>query len=165
MYSIDKKDLKDHNGRYRTQSLFYETNHSEMEAMLSLKDYNFKKNDKIYYSLKLIYLSYEDITEYQFALDVFGSWKHWNRIKSNALLAPYIQEWADELEVKIRSNAIRAMVKTAASEGSKGISAAKWLADRKWQSKDSKKEATHNKKIEKKIKLEIKDDAERLGIH
>jgi len=166
MFSIDKKDLKDNNGRFRTQSLFYETNNSNLDSVLTLKDYNLKNDDKIYYSLKLIYLSYSDITEYQFALDVFGSWKHWNRIKGNALISPFVEEWADELEVKIRSEAIRAMVKTATTEGAKGISAARWLADRGWQPKGKDKATKEkDKRTDKKIRLEVKDDAQRIGIH
>ena len=78
------------------------------------------------------------------------------------------EEWEEELEIKIRSEGIRALVHTATEEGAKGTTAARYLADKGWLSKrgrPSKEELAGEKKERTRIMDEITEDAKRLGIH
>jgi len=169
MFNIeDKSILKDKMGRYRTQSLFYEQNNSELDAIFTLKDYDYTIHGVNYPSLKKMYLEIADITEYEFSQIVFGSWKHWQRICNNAVLKIYVEEWREELEVKIRSRAIRAIYETAKDAGSKGTTAAKYIADGGWKGKrgrPSKEEIAREKKIALGIDKELDEDADRMGVH
>ena len=155
-------------GRWRTQSLFWEIRSENLEPLFTLKDYDHEVDGVVYPSLKLIYMSYLDTTEYEFAIEVFGSWKAWQKISSNQDLKVFIDEWRAEMEVKIRSLALRSLLETARNEGSKGTAAAKYITEKGWEKtkgKSSREEVEREKKIQSMITDDIRDDAERLGIH
>src|SRR5690554_1234851 len=129
--SFDQSQLRDTIGNFRTLSLFFETNITDYEPLYTLKDDNHEVNGKVYPSLKRVYLSFDDPTEWEFVEAVFGNWRHWEKILGNKKLREYIDQWRYELEIKLRSQAIREMVK----QSSKKDSAAKWLAEGQWKGK------------------------------
>ena len=160
MISRDKMLTSD--GRPITQSLFLEMGYTE-HSVYTLKDDDYDYNGKVYPSLKRLYLELEDTTEYDFATQYLLGWKHWQRITENKGLAPHIQEWRDELELKLRSRAVKQMLQLA-SEGS--YQASKWLADRGWDTRaagrPTKSEKEKHAKINERIKDEYGADVHRL---
>lgn len=160
-YETDDNPLRDTIGNFRTQSLFLETNNTENKAMFTLKDDPYTKNGVTYPSLKRIYLSYDDPTEWQFVMDVFGNWRHWERICGNKILRAYVDQWRMEHEIMLRSKGVRAVVGLAQDKES----AAKWLAEGKWKGsrgRPSKEEVEKQKKIEAGLEAELNDHWERL---
>lgn len=165
MYSRDQ--LVDKMGRYLTQGLFYETRSEGYSPLFTLKDYDYQVGSVTYISLKRLYLEIADPTEYKFATEVFGNWNQWLAITNSGMLMEYITKWREELEIKLASLAINAMINTAITEGSKGTAAAKYVAERGWSqlSNKTKKEDKRIKQIEDSISASVKDDLQRLGIH
>lgn len=160
--------FKDTGGKWLTLALFWEERHPKYEPSFTLKDYDIERDGKQLPSLKHIYLSFEDPTEYSFATEVLGGWEHWQALCDSYKLKPYIAKWRDELEIKLRSTAIRAMVNSAKVDGSKGLSAAKYLAEKGWEKKrgrPSKDEVEKERKIAAGVSKEIADDLARMGIH
>src|SRR5690625_4311210 len=103
-----KKDVSkflDVNGQPLTQSLFLEIGYSTKYAIYTLKDYDHEYKGKIYPSIKHLYLDEEDPTEYVFANKYFMSWSHWKRVRENKVLQLHINEWREELEIRLRSMA------------------------------------------------------------
>lgn len=154
--------MLDSMGKFRTQSLFLELGYGA-EAVFTLKDQDHTHDGKIYLSMKRLYLEHEDPTEYEFATTVLLGWKHWQRMCENKIIRKHIDEWRDELEVKLRSQAI----KDAIQEAKKGhFQAAKWVADRGWSTKGAgrptKAETERQKKIEERIEDEYKGDVVRM---
>lgn len=125
---VDKAKMLDTSNRPITQGLFLEMGYSEF-ALYTLKDNDHVYKDKEYPSIKRIYLEMEDTTEYEFANMYFLGWKHWARICENKMIRVHIDEWREELELKLRARAIKQMVDLA-NTGS--YQASKWLADRGW---------------------------------
>lgn len=123
-----RSQMLDTSGRPITQSMFLEIGYSDA-AIYTLKDVDHEYNGKVYPSLKRLYLLEEDPTEYEFAVKYLLGWKHWQRICENKLIRRSINEWREELEIKLRSRAVREMVKSS-SNGK--IVASKWLADKGW---------------------------------
>ena len=166
-YPEHKKILKDVQGRYRTQSLFKEFYLKDIDPLWTLKDEDTQGNLP---SLKKLYMDLEDPTEYQFALEAFGSWQHWIKIKSSAAIKTFIEDWAIELEVALRSKGIR-LVAQEALNGKSKFNAAKFLAEGQWRKTDhkrgrpSKEEVVRELKIAAKLDSEIGEDAARLGLH
>lgn len=168
--------MKSTNGRRILRSLFIETASESVkdlevsEPIFTVKDYNVVKKGKFYWSLKNIYFSYNHVPgfEYEFALDVFGEWEHWNMLAdSGDIIKQYIDAWRDEMAIKIQAKALEALALTAISEGSKGTPAAKFLADRGWETKrgrPSKEEVTRERKIAAGVEKQVQEDMERLGI-
>lgn len=162
--NIDKSKMIDSMGRPLTQSLFLEVGYSDF-AIYTLKEFDHEYNGKIYPSLKKLYLKEEDPTEYAFAEKYLLGWQHWRRLCENKVLAKHIEEWREELELKIRSQAIRDMQNLCASENG-NFSAAKFLADRGWEKRSagrpSKAEKERHLRIEERISEEFSADIKRM---
>lgn len=161
---IDKSKLVDSMGRPLTQSLFLEIGYSDY-AVYTLKEQDYEYKGKVYPSLKALYLKEEDPTEYQFASRHLLGWQHWKRLCENKQVAKFIDEWREELELKIRSQAIRDMQNLCATE-SGNYSAAKFLADRGWEKRGagrpSKNEKERHLRVEERLAEEFSADIKRL---
>ena len=156
--------LKDKMDRYRTQSLFWEMNVTSMPPLFSLKDYDHTVKGVTYPSLKKIFLEVADPTEYEFAIAIFGSWPHWQRICSNRMIGDVIAAWREELQIKLVSEAVKNVAKQAA-KGS--VQASTWLAKRSWETsrgRPSKIEVDKEKRIAAGVNMEIDEDMERLDL-
>ena len=154
--TIKKELMIDTMGKFRTQSLFLELGYGD-EAVYTFKDQDHELNGKKYISLKRLYLEMEDPTEYEFAIACFVNWKHWQRLCENKLIRRYIDEWRDELEVKLRSRGVKSAL-FAAQEGN--YQAAKWLADRGWSTRGAGRPTKAEVEREKKIQAGISDEYE-----
>lgn len=159
---IDKKKMLDGGGKPLTQSLFLEVGYSE-QSIYTLKDEDHMYEGKLYPSLKRLYLEMEDLTEYEFANTYLLGWRHWKRLCENKLLRKSIDEWREELELKVRARGIREAVKAAEAGG---FQAAKWLADRGWSQRvagrPSKEEVEREKKFQARASEEFTADVVRL---
>lgn len=154
--------MLDSMGKFRTQSLFLELGYGA-DALFTLKDQDHEHEGKIYPSLKRLYLEFEDPTEYEFANTILLGWRHWQRMCENKIIRKHIDEWREELEVKLRSQAIR----DAIQEAKKGhFQAAKWVADRGWSTRGagrpSKADIEHEKKVQARIDNEYGADVIRM---
>lgn len=127
-FAPTRDQMLDNQGRPLTQSLFLEIGYGET-AIYTLKEVDHEWNGKTYFSLKRLYLETNDPTEYEFATKYLLSWKHWQRLCDNKVLRAYIDEWREELEIKLRSKAVKKMIDSA-NKG--GVQASKWLSDRGW---------------------------------
>lgn len=145
-----------------TQSLFLEIGYKP-EAIYTLKDYHFEYQGRQLPSAKLLYLEMADPTEYQFAETYFLNWAHWQRIASNNVVKKYVDEWRAELEIKLRSRAVRL---TIAHAESGNHSAAKWLAEKGWESRGAgrptKADVARERQIMAKVDNEYSADVVRL---
>ena len=137
-----------------TQMLFLETTYSD-RAIYSLKDIDYVYKDKLYPSIKRLYLEMEDPVEYEFANTYFLSMSHWLRIYSNKLLTSHIDQWRHELELKLRSRATKQIQKQAAKGSYQAI---KWLADKGWDVRPAGRPSTEDIARETKIQKDIQDE-------
>lgn len=158
----NKAALVDTAGRPITQSLFLELGYSDL-AVYTLKDEDYDYNDKYYFSIKRLYLEKADPTEYEFASEYLLGWKHWMRICQNKAIARHVEEWREELEVKLRSQGVKHLLQSAKTGN---YQAAKWIADRGWDTRGagrpSKSEIEKEKRIQERISDEYGADIHRL---
>lgn len=161
---MDKSKLKDTRGRGLTQQLFLELGYTDY-AVYTLKDKDHNYKGKVYPSLKRLYLECSDPTEYEFATTHLVGWKHWQQMTNNKIIRKHIDEWREELEVKLRSEGVRNAIQHAQSGT---FQAAKWLADRGWDKRaagrPSKEEIEKENKINEKIEDEFSADIIRLQV-
>ena len=161
-------EFKDTEGRWKVGSMFWEHKNDSYTPLFTLKGYDLEKDGVVYPSLKLLYMDYTDPTEYQFATEVLGGWDHWTKVSSSYIITEQVAEWRAEMEVKLRSTAIRAIYDSARSDGSKGIAAAKYIADRGWEKargRPSKAEIEKERKIQAGINDDLASDSDRIGLH
>lgn len=157
-----QEQMLDSMGKMRTQSLFLELGYSD-EAIFTLKDEDYQYNGRNLISLKRLYLEMEDPTEYEFAVAYLLGWRHWQRMCENKAIRSYIDEWRDELEVKLRCRAVGDAIRAARTGN---FQAAKWVADRGWATRGAgrptKADVEHEKKVQAKINDEYSGDVVRL---
>ncbi len=164
----DRSVLTDHVGAYRTQSLYLETNRSALEPIMTLKEIDWEHKGVLLPSLHRLYMECNDPTEYKVAMEVFGSWKCWQKQLGNPTIMAYIKDWREELEVELRSKALNALIETSQTEGSRGTAAAKYLADKGWLKRKAGAPSKEEKEGELKNQTEIgkrtAEDFARLGL-
>lgn len=160
-------------GKLRTKSLFWEISYWEPDNVIfTLREDDLHKNGKVYVSLRKLYLAYcvSDPTEYTFAWEVFGSWDTWNQLSKSNYIKKDIESWRREVEVKIKSEAIRSIAEEMRSGGRSSFGAAKLLLERGWLEKDAASQAKKKLKAKEEEEMNkealslLEEDAERLGL-
>lgn len=143
-------------GAYLLTSLFVDfgRNHEGARYCLGPKDHPSGK----YINLHKAYLDMEDATEWDFAHKYFANWEHWTMICNSPRIAPYIENWRRELEIKLRSRALKEIVNVAQEGGNRAFEANKFLVSSGWLSADEKKET---KKRGRPTKESVKNKAVR----
>lgn len=159
--------------KVRTKSLFYETSYGDLTWVLfTLKEDDIEAHGRTFLSLRKLYLSLvpNDPTEYEFAQTVFGSWPIWETISKSPLLRKDVAEWRREVEIKIKSLAIKSIAEEMNSGGRSSFGAAKLLLEKGWLDKDTAsdakkklKSAEEEKQNNEALKM-LEEDAERLGL-
>jgi hypothetical protein len=122
-----------------------------------------------------MYEKYKEIgdpTEYQTALVLLGSWRHWEHLTGCEWFKEHVTRWRNELAVKMESDRCQEMleVKETHKGTPQGVAATKWLADR--YTKPVKHTRGRPSLAEKKKHLDeiskedqlLKEEAERLGM-
>lgn len=148
------KSLMTENGKPLTQSLFLEIGYSDF-AVYTLKDNTHVYNGKEYPSIKQLYLELADPTEYEFANKYFLGWRHWLRIAENKQIKSHILEWREELEYKLRSEAVKHMINSAKTGN---YQASKWLVDRGWMTRPAGRPTKADIDSEKAFQARVNDE-------
>ena len=164
--------FKDTQGRFRTQSLFYETRHRSYPAFFTTKKRDIVRDGRTYHSLYLKYMDISDPTEYQVAIRLFGSWEHWQAMNKAKWFTDLVTGWREELRTKLESARYFEMKDQIKSnpKSPQAIQATKWLAERYGEKEVVKRgrpskaeKARHLKTLEENT-AELDEDIERLGL-
>lgn len=154
--------MRDTTGRYLTKALFVELTDKDMAEkyppLCTIKE----AHD--------LYMSIADPTEYRFARELLERpdttfWDHWQRLLNTADFMMYLTKWREELDSKIKADAIESMKMQAITSPA----AAKWLAekgyiDKRKAGRPSKQEVENEKKAQASIEKTLEDDADRISL-
>lgn len=161
---MDKSRFLDNRGRPLTQGLFLEIGYNIETAIYTLDEYDKEYKGVVYPSLKQLYLNEYDPNEYIFVSKYLYSWKQWQRLLANRLVRNHIDEWRDELELKVASEALQEIVSMSTDD--KGFQAAKYLADRSWNKRGvgrpKKDTSERDKKLDERLNEEFNEDLARV---
>lgn len=153
-YEANKDKFYSIDGKRVTVSLFEETKPDNTKHVPPFKLRDWRK----------VYVTLKDPTEYLAAMELVGNWGHWELLRNHPRLKPHFDSWAKEVEVALRCDAIKEMMKHSKKDS--GTAAAKWLAEGMFAKRDMRKKA--DKQVEDEINEEISGrvakDAERLGL-
>lgn len=167
--------LRDERNMMRVTSLFWElrrdrSDDPSFKPIFTLKPHDHVVRTDTFYSLKEIYFSYNHIPgfEYEFAMDVFNSWEHWVKLTKSSIKQTF-QEWRDELDIKIKAEAMRKLIVASQSNDAKGVAASRYLADKGYvevrkAGRPSKEEVERERKNEARVSATLAEDMERLGL-
>ena len=160
--------FKDSMGRWRINSLFWElrTNETDYPPIFTIKESTYNG----YPSLKEIYFSYDHVPfhEYEFAMDVFGSWEHWKAITNSSSCKDMMTNWRDELTIRNKARAVKQIIAIAREDSATGLSAARYLSDEgflpKRAGRTTKEEKIRQQKIDAGVHTELNDDFKRMSL-
>ena len=117
-------------GKWLTKGLFYETNRTAgLDPLYTLKDVDHKG----FPSLRRLYMESNDPSEFAFATVHLGGWQHWKTLSEAVFFRPYIAQWREEMEQKMRSQSIELALKISEDTGASAsarLNAAKFLANK-----------------------------------
>ena len=137
-YEVSPDDFKDVRGRWRTESLFTETNRDETKypSLFTLGPDDLDGRVSMY----RVYMDAADPTEYLAAMHLFGSFECWENLCESPFFKPVLARWRTELHRRIRSRSI-AVITDGADTGNINatqLNAAKWLAQQEWDGNEIK---------------------------
>lgn len=150
----------EHNNILKFSSLFLEPKYED-GAIYTLKDIDLTHKGKFYPSLYKLYIKMSDVTEYDFANLYFESYQHWAELCEMDFFKPYIHRWRKELELKVKSGALKEIIEQSVSEDpKKRLEAAKYLYEKVYVGDKHSK----GRPSKKEIKAEAQRQAQELKI-
>lgn len=136
--------------------------------------YTLAKEDGELPSLYKLYMSCEDLTEWEFADKYLAGWDHLEYLQQNLKFIKILDSWRKDLEQKLKSRAFRAIQLIAEEGGKNSFEANKLLLTGKWKEvvekagnargRPSKRELDKIANEEYESTKSIRDDLKRLGI-
>ena len=153
----NKALFKNTSGARLTRGLFYECYEDSSQAVYTLKTRDHPVGDKIYLSLYLLYMAEEDPTEFVFAEKYLVDHEHWLMISTGVWFKPHLEKWRRELDLKIKSQALKRIINTAKLGGRDALQANRYLIEKGWENKQT----TYSRG--RPSKDEIKKEARRLS--
>lgn len=116
-----------------TNALFKELDVQNLGVyMFTLGFEDLVEDGKLIPSIRKAYLELEDPTEYEVATKFFQSWAHWKKVRESSRLQTHIDEWREELEVRMRSKGLQGIMEKMYTGD---YQASKYLADKGWVDK------------------------------
>ena len=157
-----KEQLVATNGKRFTQALFWEVEFDENVALFSVA-INPKEG---LVDFKKLYLSYavDDPSEYTFAMEVFGNWEQWEKIKTNRKITPHLESIFKERDIALKSKMLTSIVKEAV-DGRAKLAAAKYIIEEGYTKRHkSDKSLETAKEAYKRVHTESEEDFRRIGL-
>lgn len=138
MTLVPHNKLKNHQNRRVARSLFPEIYNDPQFGFFTLKRWNTNPSEDYpegLVSFPLTYLKYcvDDPTEYTMAVEVFGDWEHWQLVSEVPGLQNTIKALRSERDVAIKSKGFKHIAQEVAAQGKNSYQAAKWLAEKGWE--------------------------------
>lgn len=129
-----KNRFKNTNGQHYLLALFFETATDSERAnvvyTLKLEDHNGLP------SLHRLYIECDDPTEYTFAKKYFDGWAHWKKLIACSWFKPYLEAMREELEIKMKADALNNIRYKAMENGKDGVTANKYLIEKGYVDKN-----------------------------
>jgi hypothetical protein len=136
MFRPTHLNLKTENGQPYLRRLFLETSYTindKSNIPYTLRDTDHPDG---YKSLYRLYMDHEDPTEFSFAETYLDGYAHWARLCECLWFKEYVERWRSELDLKLKSRAIKTVIDTAADNYSKSqFEAVKILLNPPWREK------------------------------
>lgn len=136
--SVEPTKFRDSRNRLYTKALFVELADSPEHAIYTLSHQDREREGLHYDSLYRLYMEMSDPTEYIFAQRYFDGWVHWQMIANVSWFKDEVSEWRKELEIKIRAEALLAIIDKSKSSDRDALTAARYVLDGNWKHQNTK---------------------------
>lgn len=150
---MDNPYRNEKNARY-TKGLFFEMTLPETRgsAIYTLKDWDHEVDGVVYKSLYRLYMETNDPTEWKFATSHLDGWEHWEILCETSWFRPLVERWRKELELRMKSQALARIMSEAKTGSKEAFTANKYLLEKGWEPKDTKRGRPSKEEIRKEAK-------------
>lgn len=105
-------------GHYRTESLFLELwrpieSARPIYSLLREDREDPRAPGRTVYSFQKRYIEAGDPTGYRAAMNLLGSWKHWEKIRDRPWMKPHVAAWNAEIVASLNAKGLETFVKAA----------------------------------------------------
>ena len=167
--SVKTSKFKNCNGVHLLKNLFWEHCMPDEKhmALYTIKSHEYQGLP----SLRQLYLSCEDLTEYTFAITYLDSWEHWEKLCASPWFQDHIELWRKELALKLKSEAVLRVLEEARRGGKNSFACNKWIVDKGYAGTEDKQakrgrpsKAELTAEVQKQINLDkqVEEDFERI---
>lgn len=131
--------FRDSRNRLYTKALFVELAEDNKDRSIYTISRTDRDREGIHYdSLYRLFMELSDPTEYVFANKYFENWNHWQMIANVSWFKDEVSDWRKELEVKLRAEALLAVIEKSKSHDRDALTAAKYILDGNWKHQNTK---------------------------
>lgn len=163
--------FKSAGGVYYTTSLFWEPWKAQFTDRDKLQEppYTLYEDVEGKINAGRVFVSLGDPTGYLFTQELLdGSYKHWQKLEGIKWFKEALELWREELKIKQVAESIQKIREIASGESAQAINAAKYIAERGWESKStrgrpSKEELSGELKRQVEMSEKHQADLERIG--
>lgn len=149
--------FRDTNGRRLYKKLFFETTlggEAKDKVLYTLKD----QDHEGFPSLYRLYMQEADPTEYIFATKYFDSYDHWKGMTTRPWFKEIVARWREELDVKIRADALKRIIAESKSASKNSFVANKYLLEKGWISQGK------GRPSKEQVQAAVKEEAEKAKV-
>lgn len=159
MNKNDPLKFRGENAQYLTQGLFWEYRHQSSSDTYhyNLGEFDLKDSKSMY----KIYMACD--SEYEAAMVLLGSWKHWERLSECQWFKEHLTKWREEREIREAALGKKVLVDQA-EEGN--VPAAKALLDlsgKRKAGRPSKIEVTEEREKQARLNSKVSSLVERMS--
>lgn len=166
--SLAKPPYKSVNGIWYTQALFWE----QQDPMPSRRPiepvFSLYSDRPGLVNARKTFVALGDPTGYRWCMEYLGDWEHWKKLMKCPWFVKAFDAWNDELNIKLRSEAMDVIRAIANEEGNKSaLPAARYLAELDKTAKrgrPGKAEITAEAKKLAEASQDQNDDMQRIGL-
>lgn len=161
MFKPDKKIFRNATGQWYTNRLFLERSYTVNDKSNTIYTLRNEDHPEGYVSLYRLYMEEADPTEYAFADKYLDGYQHWQLLCSSTWFKPYIEQWREELETRIKSSALKTIERISKDNSHKNqFEAIKILLSLGWKEKTSGKGKGRGRPSDDEVKGQLKQLAE-----
>lgn len=158
---IDYDKIINIQGNYLTQGLFYEFRH---QTKLEYIPYTLKEKDfDSYISMYRVYMECD--TEYEAALKLLNSWKHWEILCSSPWFAKELVKWREEREIREIASAKSVLLEKVRGGDAASSKAIIEINNKRKAGRPSKIEVESEKKKAAAVDSRVSSILERMSKH
>lgn len=120
-YKVDLKRMRTSMNQYRTRGLIKEAAGNELVPDYIFTFAHYDNEEEGLYSLRKLYLQFDDTTEYEQAMHILGSMVHWEKFVNSDFIKDHIEEYRKELRARTKSKALKQLLESAENSPSDAV--------------------------------------------
>ncbi len=162
---------KSPNNAWYTAALFWDMVITRtLEQRMIQPVFTLHEDKEGYVNCRKTFVELGDPTGYKWAMKYLGDWAHWKELVKAKWFAKALEEWREELRIKIQSEALDVIRAVSITDDKQALVAAKYLAEYGWVKAGTGRGRPSKAEVQGELKKAVEaisvedEDAKRIGL-